>query len=364
MAVPDCVSKAAREAERFRAALLGWYNRNRRILPWRAMPGQKANPYHVWLSEIMLQQTTVGAVIPYFQKFIASWPTLEDLAHAQEEEVMKAWAGLGYYSRARNLYKCSRLVAEKGGFPEGQEDLKKLPGIGDYTSAAITSIAFDRPATVIDGNVERVLARYYAVSEPLPDAKKSIRGLAESLSAGNKNRPGDFAQAMMDLGATICVPRNPRCNLCPISNPCRARQLGIQNELPKRGQRAEKPKKIGYVYWIENDKSQILLHTRPPKGLLGGMVSLPTSEWVDEKNALTLTHPDFIVCSGQDLSIEDGLKIEHVFTHFKLALIPIRCSINTLLLPTDGYWEYIQDINLLGFPSVFKKVALSVLMKG
>ncbi len=340
----------------FRDAMLEWYDRNRRILPWRALPGRQADPYHVWLSEIMLQQTTVQAVIPYFLKFIETWPRLYDLAAAPEEDIMKAWAGLGYYSRARNLHRCARLLAGMPAFPSELNDLKRLPGVGDYTAAAIRSIGFDRPAAVVDGNVERVLARYYAIKEPLPEAKKVIRQYAENLSEGQGHRPGDFAQAMMDLGATICTPRSPRCPFCPLSSHCQARKEDIQESLPKRAQKQEKPKKTGYVYWITDGHGRILVHRRPSRGLLGGMLALPVSDWADEKNASTLTHPEFIVSSGSHVLKQSDIHIKHVFTHFELMLciVPVKWGLEDL--PYGFFWVEKSGVEKIGMPSLFTKV--------
>lgn len=342
----------------FRSVLLTWYDRHRRTLPWRALPGQAADPYHVWLSEIMLQQTTVGAVGPYFQKFISLWPDIKALATAPEEDVMTAWAGLGYYSRARNLHKCAKAVAAMAAFPNEQDTLKALPGIGDYTSAAIASIAFDKPAIVIDGNVERVVARYFAIEEVLPTAKKSIREKAALLSEGRSDRPGDFAQAMMDLGATICIPKNPRCVLCPVFNGCKARKLGIQNDLPRKAAKKPKPQKMGYVYWITNEKGQVLLHRRPPEGLLGGMAALPTSDWLEKDLAATLPHPADIFDNVEKLSVHGGRAVHHVFTHFELKLLPFSGEWKAVMLPYGYYWADPVDFRNWGLPTVFRKAAV------
>jgi A/G-specific adenine glycosylase len=222
----------------FRKKILSWYNKHQRALPWRTSSkdkkkGIKPNPYHVWLSEIMLQQTTVVTVGPYFEKFIQKWPTIHDLAKAERDEVMHEWAGLGYYARARNLHKCAQTVSvELGGeFPEEQSELEKLSGIGGYTSAAIAAIAFDKPANVVDGNIERVMSRIYAIKEPLPDSKVRLKELAAGLSDERKDHPGDYAQALMDLGATICTPKSPKCMLCPVNDLCEARKLGIESDL-------------------------------------------------------------------------------------------------------------------------------------
>ena len=230
--------------------LLAWYDRHARVLPWRAPPGATAEPYVVWLSEIMLQQTTVAAVGPYFERFLARWPDVRSLAAAPLDDVLTAWAGLGYYARARNLHACARQVAESlgGRFPDNESDLRALPGIGAYTAAAIAAIAFDRKATVVDGNVERVVARLFALETPLPKAKKPLHALAESLTPDR--RPGDYAQAMMDLGATLCLPRRPKCPLCPLQETCLARRAGLAEALPRRSPKPERPTRRGIAFWL------------------------------------------------------------------------------------------------------------------
>jgi A/G-specific adenine glycosylase len=342
----------------FRKNLLRWYDENRRVLPWRALPGRKIDPYYVWLSEIMLQQTVVAAVIPYFLKFIQHWPTVHDLAAASNEDVMEAWAGLGYYARARNLHKCAKVISTKyrGKFPDNDDDLKMLPGIGDYTSAAITAIAFDEPATVVDGNVERVVARWFGIEEPLPAGKKTIRFRAEQLSKDRTDRPGDFAQAMMDLGATICIPKAPRCGGCPIRAGCTAYSAGNANELPRRTVKALKPQKFGFIYWISNESGQILFERRPAKGLLGGMIGLPTSEWVEWQRGKLPCHLDFVqkLTAGETRNDE---RIFHSFTHFDLELEARRFYLkrNDRRLEKNMYWVDAEQIPGLGLPSVFKK---------
>ena len=249
--------------------LLAWYDRHRRSLPWRAKAGQTADPYHVWLSEIMLQQTTVPAVKPYYETFLRRWPTVRDLAEADIHDVMAAWAGLGYYARARNLHKCAQLVTERHGgrFPDDLEALRELPGIGRYTAAAIAAIAFDRPATIVDGNVERVISRLHRIQTPLPKAKEEIWALAETLTP--TERPGDYAQAIMDLGATLCTPQKPACSLCPWQSACAAFKAGDQETYPRKAPKAERPQRYGAAFWILNDKGEVALRRRPPSGLLG-----------------------------------------------------------------------------------------------
>ncbi|MFL5235780.1 MAG: A/G-specific adenine glycosylase, partial [Microvirga sp.] len=276
LAVPPPASKP--EA----GELLAWYDRHRRDLPWRAKAGVPPDPYRVWLSEIMLQQTTVAAVKPFYERFLQRFPTVARLAEAPVEEVMQAWAGLGYYSRARNLHACAKAVAEGHGgrFPDTEAGLRRLPGIGAYTAAAIAAIAFDRPAAAVDGNVERVVSRLFLVETPLPKAKPAIRDLAEALVPAG--RPGDFAQALMDLGATICTPKRPACALCPWMRPCRARAEGLQEAFPRKTPKAEGAVRRGAVFVALRADGAVLLRTRPPEGLLGGMAEPPTSAWAPD----------------------------------------------------------------------------------
>jgi A/G-specific adenine glycosylase len=263
----------------FQAALLRWYDVSRRALPWRAKPGTEADPYRVWLSEIMLQQTTVKAVIPYFEAFLARWPTIGTLAAAPRDDVLAAWAGLGYYSRARNLHACAQKLA-RDGFPADEEGLRQLPGIGVYTAAAIAAIAFGRPAAAADGNAERVLARLFALLAPLPAAKPSIRAVAKRLVS--QERPGDYTQAMMDLGATICMPRSPSCSHCPVSAFCAALRLGEPERFPLKSPKAPRPVRQGDAFIIVSEiegRPHILLRRRPENGLLGGMMEVPCTQW-------------------------------------------------------------------------------------
>lgn len=343
-------------ADPLRGAMLDWYDRHRRALPWRALPGTQSDPYRVWLSEIMLQQTTVGAVAPYFLKFIARWPTVRDLADAREEDVMDAWAGLGYYSRARNLHRCAKLVADELGcrFPKSVEALKALPGVGDYTAAAIASIAYDLPATVIDGNIERVIARVFAITTPLPEAKKEIRRCAGILSADRADRPGDYAQAMMDLGATICTPRSPRCMFCPIAPLCAARAIGIQDTLPRKAAKSEKPRRAGLAYWIEDGNGNVLLERRRAKTLLGNMIGLPGSDWCPEEDPGPLQHPPLV---GAIESYNTDRHVRHVFTHFELRLTPVRATLSNGV-PEGYFWHPVIEIDQIGMPTLFRKVAL------
>lgn len=322
--------------------LLDWYDAHARVLPWRVSPqdrrvGVRPDPYGVWLSEIMLQQTTVATVRSYWRDFIARWPHVEDLAAAEDADVMAAWAGLGYYARARNLLKCARVVAgEYGGrFPETAEVLQKLPGIGPYTSAAIASIAFDQPATVVDGNVERVVSRLYEVETPLPKAKAEITTLAETLTP--ERRPGDYAQAIMDLGATICTPKKPACGICPWRPACGAAASGRQLDFPVKAPKAVKPTRHGYVYLVQSPAGW-LVEERPAKGLLGGMLGFPTSEWSDAPE----DKPPF------DFDWQAIGEVRHTFTHFHLVL-QVR---GAFVSAGQGRFEPVDRDSL---PTVFRK---------
>lgn len=335
----------------FRKKILDWYDRNRRKLPWRAEPWETPDPYHVWLSEVMLQQTTVPAVIPYFLRFIEKWPTVQSLAEAGSEVVMREWAGLGYYARARNLHKCAKVIASNyaGTFPKDQAELRKLPGVGDYTSAAIAAIAFGLEANVVDGNIERIMARYHAVSEPLPRSKKRLKELAGQLSLEQTQRTGDYAQALMDIGATICTPKSPRCALCPLSSSCMAYAKSIQEGLPQKTKKADKPQKVGNVYWIVGENGDVLLHKRPDRGLLGGMFGFPTSGWDN-------TGEDRDLIKGVLAGNEAGT-VKHSFTHFDLTLHVKVSGWNSAITLPDGYqWIGFNNLSNYGFPTVFRKI--------
>ena len=298
--------------------LLDWYDRHARVMPWRVPPearkrGVRPDPYHVWLSEVMLQQTTVAAVRDYFRKFVALWPTVIDLARADDADVMAAWAGLGYYARARNLLKCARVIAQDhaGRFPETRDALMALPGIGPYTSAAIAAIAFDRHETVLDGNVERVMSRLHDDHTPLPAAKPVFDAYAGALTPSE--RPGDYAQAVMDLGATVCTPRNPACGICPWRDPCRARSAGTAADLPRKAPKKAKPVRRGTVYVGRRTDGAWLLETRPASGLLGGMLGWPGTEWTEAEL------PEPAPPLDADWKRLDG-EVRHTFTHFHLVL--------------------------------------------
>ncbi|WP_300298488.1 A/G-specific adenine glycosylase [Ferrovibrio sp.] len=334
------------------APLLAWYDRHHRSLPWRSPPGAPLmEPYRVWLSEIMLQQTTVPAVIPYFGKFLARWPSVHDLAAAPVEDVMEAWAGLGYYARARNLHKCAKAVSERldGAFPDSVEGLLELPGIGAYTAAAIAAIAFDKPAAVLDGNIERVLARVFAVETPLPQAKPELRQLAAAVTP--QERAGDFAQGMMDLGATICTPKNPDCLLCPLQKLCTAHKRGIAAALPRRAARAARPVRHTIAFLLQRADGAVLLRRRPPKGLLGGMLEVPSTPWRDTpwRTSEALGHAPLAL----DWQPAEG-EAEHVFTHFALKIAALHGRINArAAAKIDGQW---QQPRAAALPTVMKKM--------
>ena len=303
---------------RLAAALLDWYDRHRRRLPWRAPPGTRPDPYGVWLSEIMLQQTTVPAVAGYYRRFLERWPTLEALAGAELDEVLHAWQGLGYYARARNLHACARrLVADRGGrFPAEESELRALPGIGRYTAAAIAAIAYDRPATVVDGNVERVISRLRAVETPLPAAKPALYALAAELTP--RARPGDYAQALMDLGAGVCTPRRPGCPACPWQGACEGRAKGVAESLPRRTPKRPRPLRHGVAFWLERDDGAVLLRRRPEKGLLGGMIELPTTPWRAEPWELAEASAHAPEALSWQALPEP---VRHGFTHFEIELL-------------------------------------------
>ena len=301
--------------------LLAWYDRHGRTLPWRALPGQACDPYAVWLSEIMLQQTTVAAVKSYYAAFLARWPNVQALADAPVEAVMQAWAGLGYYSRARNLHACAQVVArELGGvFPRDVAGLQALPGIGPYTAAAIAAIAFGTVACVVDANVERVVSRLYAIEEPLPGAKGAIRAYAAALTP--QHRPGDFAQAMMDLGATLCTPRQPACGQCPLAFDCVAQGRGDAPSFPRKAAKVARPQRLGQAFYVRRADGQVLVRTRPPRGLLGGMTELPGSGWATGAARTSALQEAPLQEAPLPLAYALApVQVTHVFTHFALAL--------------------------------------------
>ncbi|WP_022682373.1 A/G-specific adenine glycosylase [Sphingobium bisphenolivorans] len=330
--------------------LLAHYDRHARRLPWRAPPGANAaDPYRVWLSEVMLQQTTVAAVGPYFAKFTDRWPTVEALAAAEDADVMAAWAGLGYYARARNLLACARAVAaDHGGiFPDTEEGLRALPGVGAYTAAAVAAIAFGRRAVVVDANVERVVARLFAIDTPLPAGRTAIRAATDAITPDL--RAGDFAQAMMDLGATICTARSPACGICPLRPDCAAFLAADPAAFPVKAAKKAKPRRQGHGWWIERPDGHVWLVRRPDKGMLGGMRALPSSDWSDAPDA---TPP----LAARWFRAEPP--VAHVFTHFSLALSVHHAHVGPDVTPPGaGEWWPIARIGEAGLPTLFARAA-------
>ena len=339
--------------------LLSWYDRERRDLPWRAAPGARAEPYRVWLSEMMLQQTTVKAVAPYYRAFVDRWPGVADMARAPLDDVLAAWAGLGYYARARNMHKTAKIVANElgGRFPAEPSELQKLPGIGPYTAAAIAAIAFDQPATVVDGNVERVVSRLFAVREPLPGSKPRLRALADTLTP--KRRPGDFAQAMMDLGATICTPRAPACALCPLRGDCRGHAEGIADRLPVRTPKPERPQRWGAAFVVLRADRHVLLRRRPENGLLGGMMEPPGSEWRAHpwSREEALRHAP-LAARWQGMAEP----VTHTFTHFHLTIHVFAGEVAAgTPAPPPCRWVATEALGEAALPTVMRKVLAAAL---
>jgi A/G-specific adenine glycosylase len=332
-------------------ALLRWYDRRRRDLPWRARAGETADAYAVWLSEIMLQQTTVEAVKPYFAAFLARWPTVAALAAAPQEEVMKAWAGLGYYARARNLHACAREIAARGAFPRDERELLALPGVGPYTAAAIASIAYDAPVVAVDGNVERVVARLFAVERPAREAKRDLREKAQSLFPGR--RAGDFTQALMDLGATICTPRGPRCGDCPFHGACAAARRGDAEAFPVKPPKAEKPERRGAAFVLLSDGAA-LIRTRPPRGLLGGMAEFPSTPFRADFDPRKARAHAPAAAPWRELP---GT-VAHVFTHFSLRLTIFRATLPPPRPSIEACrWTELGRLEAEGLPTLMRKVA-------
>lgn len=315
--------------------LLDWYDRHARAMPWRVGPAERSagvapDPYAIWMSEVMLQQTTVAAVRDYFTRFMSLWPTVHDLAEAEDARVMGEWAGLGYYARARNLLKCARVVSREldGVFPDTLDGLKALPGIGPYTAAAIAAIAFDRSETVVDGNVERVMARLFCIEDPMPGSKPQLREAAATLTPDT--RPGDYAQAVMDLGATICTPKSPACGICPWRDDCAGREKGVQAGLPAREAKKPKPIRQGIAYIARREDGAWLVETRPEKGLLGGMIGWPGGAWGDEAEDLPPIKADWADLPGD---------VRHTFTHFHLILRIRIATLSQDAAPERGHFE-------------------------
>ncbi len=332
-------------------------------MPWRAPPGERAEPYRVWLSEIMLQQTTVATVGDYFRRFVERWPTVEALAAAPVDDVLSAWAGLGYYARARNLHACARVVSERHGgrFPRSAPELMDLPGVGPYTASAIQAIAFDQPASAVDGNVERVIARLFAITTPLPDAKPEIAERAAILVP--PARAGDYAQAMMDLGATVCTPRSPRCVICPLMEGCKARKLNIAGQLPHRLPKSEKPTRRGLAFVLSNREGAILLRKRPTKGLLGGMDEVPSSPWREGRLVIADALKGAPVPANW--KVLEG-SVRHTFTHFHLELAVARATAATsrlAKLAPGSVWVTVDRLTERALPTVMRKV-ISHAVKG
>lgn len=342
------------------ADLVDWYDRQHRKMPWRIGPAERLkgvlpDPYRVWISEIMLQQTTVAAVRSYFETFTTLWPTVADLAQADEADVMKAWAGLGYYSRARNLKRCAEtIVADHGGrFPDDEATLLKLPGIGPYTAAAITSIAFGKPALVVDGNVERVITRVFAIETPMPDAKREVREKLGLIAP--TNRPGEFAEATMDLGATICTPTKPACAICPWREVCAGAKRGDPEHFPVKPAKSERPTREGIAYVAIRSDGAVLLRRRAPKGLLGGMSEVPNAGWDSgRKSAAT---PDLSPPFTANW-ISGNEPVEHVFTHFRL-LMRVKAARVVASMPAPEGWWWSTDLEGEALPTVMRKVIAS-----
>jgi len=356
------MAEAARErGGEISGRLLDWYDRHARNLPWRAPPGARPEPYRVWLSEVMLQQTTTATVAPYFQDFLARWPTVHDLAAAPREEVMAAWAGLGYYARARNLHDCAQVLSREhgGAFPRDEAGLRKLPGIGPYTAAAIAAIAFNQPAAPLDGNIERVVARLFDLHDPLPGAKETLRGLMANLVPAE--RPGDFAQGMMDLGATVCQPKGPKCMLCPLADACAARAAGTAELLPRKAAKKARPTRRAVAFWTTRADGRVLLRRRPNRGMLGGMLEVPTTDWTEAPwdEAAALTHAP-VPAEWRALP---GV-VRHGFTHFLFEVTVWTARLPAGTPAPTGFWLPFDDLADAGLPTAMRKIAEHAVGRG
>jgi A/G-specific adenine glycosylase len=347
------------------ALLLAWYDRHRRRLPWRPLAGERADPYRVWLSEIMLQQTGVKTVGPYFEKFVARWPDVEAMGRASLDDVLRMWAGLGYYSRARNLHACAVAVLRDhdGAFPDTEEGLRTLPGIGPYTAAAIAAIAFDRHTMPVDGNIERVVSRLFVVEEPLPRAKPLIQQLAATLLSGDvksraddvKSRAGDSAQALMDLGSTICTPKKPTCALCPLNGDCLSRARGDQESFPRKAPKKNGTLRCGAAFVVTRG-DELLVRTRPEKGLLGGMTEVPTSEWLAAQDDETALKQAPVLKGVVRWHRKAGI-VTHVFTHFPLELVVYAATLVARASAPEGMrWVPIATLKDEALPNLMRKV--------
>ncbi|GLQ05699.1 A/G-specific adenine glycosylase [Sneathiella chinensis] len=348
----------------FSQAILDWYDRNARELPWRRLGGAHPEPYHVWLSEIMLQQTTVVTVKPYFNHFISRWPQVSDLAAAELDEVLTAWAGLGYYARARNLHKCAVAVCHNygGSFPADEAELLSLPGIGDYTAAAVSSIAFGKRAVVVDGNIERVVSRVYRIADALPQAKPVIKAHADVLTPSD--RAGDYAQALMDIGSGVCTPRNPKCELCPVASFCDGFSAGDAETFPQKAPKKKKPTRKAHIFWIENGRGEVLVRRREESGLLGGMMEFPSTAWQEQAPV-----PDEVEALLTQIGVEGTSKppvttelVRHTFTHFHLELTPhvVKAGEAGGSGSNDAFWLAPDAFSTIALPTLMKKVVQSV----
>jgi len=373
--IPSAKANHSLNKDEASQAVLDWYDQNRRHLPWRMPPGEWADPYHVWLSEIMLQQTTVEAVKPYFAKFVQRWPTLADFAAATQDDVLRLWAGLGYYSRARNMHRAAQVIMTKhdGMFPNTEAELRALPGVGEYTAAAIAAIAFGQRALVLDANIERIMARYGAIADRLPAAKPAIRQVLDHITPSD--RAGDFAQALMDIGNRICTPprrkgehwSQPQCLICPLASSCRGRHQD-PSSWPRKAPKKDRAIRQGYVMVVISDDDHVLLMQRPPKGLLGGMMLFPTSDWPEGSRTKT-TYPieadSLLGRLSQSLAQHPGRQVlntpvEHIFSHFALSLT-IICVTDVHRqdlkgADTGGLWYPMASLDQEALPSVMRKV--------